>query len=79
MALCSIKLSPREITEQKKYADKYFALIQKELSYGDLVNIENVTKYTESFKYHSGLAREGYVKVEMPDFFDIEAHNLSVK
>lgn len=79
MALCNVKLSAREIIEQQKYADKYLALIQKELSYKDLVNLDNVAKYTESFKYHSGLAVDGYVKVEMPDFFDVEAHNVSVK
>jgi len=79
MALCNVKLSAREITEQQKYAAKYLALIQKELSYRDLVNLDNVAKYTESFKYHSSLAIDGYVKVEMPDFFDVESHNLAVK
>lgn len=79
MALCNVKLSAREIIEQEKYAAKYLALIQKELSYRDLVNLDNVAKYTESFKYHSGLAISGYVKVEMPDFFDADAHNMAVK
>ena len=79
MALCNVKLSAREIYEQEKCAAKYLALIQKELSYRDLVNLDNVAKYTESFKYHSGLAMEGCVKVEMPDSFDVESHNLAVR
>ena len=59
-----VKLSEKQIEEQKKSAKKYFDLINKELSYGDLVNLENVKSYTDSYKRHSELAKNGYV--EMP-------------
>jgi hypothetical protein len=78
MALCNVKLSTREINDQKNYAALYLALIQKELSYGDLVNLENVRIYTEAFKHHSILAADGYVLVEMPESFNVELHNSKV-
>jgi uncharacterized protein YnzC (UPF0291/DUF896 family) len=58
-----IKLSEKEINDQKAYAQKYLDLINKELGYGDLVSLENVSKYTQSFKYHSKLAKEGFVTI----------------
>ena len=60
------QLSAKEIQNQKNYAQKYLALINKELSYGDLINLENVKSYTESYKRHSELAVLGYV--EIPTF-----------
>jgi|JI7StandDraft_1071085.scaffolds.fasta_scaffold600910_1 hypothetical protein len=59
----AVKLTEKQIEEQKRYAAQYLALIQKELSYGDNVNIENVTRYTESYKKHSELAKSGVVHV----------------
>lgn len=62
-----VKLSEKEIADQKKYAQIYLDLINRELSYGDLVNIENVKSYTESYKRHSELARYGYVEMTVID------------
>jgi len=59
-----VKLTAEEIEEQKKYAQKYLDLINHELAYRDLVNVENVTKYTAAYKKHSEIAESGYV--EMP-------------
>lgn len=58
-----IKLSEKEIAEQKNYAAKYNALIQKELSYKDLMNLENVAKYTKAYQYHCKLAQSGQVEI----------------
>ena len=55
------KLTATEIEEQKKYAQKYLELVQKELSYGDLLNLDNVTKWTEAYKLHSQMAKNGYI------------------
>jgi len=56
--------SEKEIQDQLGYAQKYSDLIQKELSYGNLANVENMTSYSKSFQHHSQLAKQGYV--EMP-------------
>lgn len=56
-----VELSEKEIEQQLKYVQKYLALIEKELSYGDLVDVENVTKYTKAVKSHSRVAKNGYV------------------
>ncbi len=56
-----VELSKSQVKEQLGYVQKYLALIEKELGYGDLVNVENVTKYTEVVKHHSRLAKQGYV------------------
>jgi len=58
------QISEKEIQDQLGYAQKYSDLIQKELSYGNLANVENMTSYSKSFQHHSQLAQQGYV--EMP-------------
>ena len=55
------ELTQTQIAEQIKFAAKYLELINKELSYKDLINLENVTSYTESYKRHCEIARNGYV------------------
>lgn len=58
-----VKLSEKEIAEQKRFADKYLRLINKELSFGDLCNLKNIENYSKSFKYHSQLANSGVVEL----------------
>ena len=57
----TVQLSEQEISEQKQYAQKYYDLIQKELGYGDLCNLENLATYNKSYKHHSTLAKTGVV------------------
>jgi len=59
----TIKLNAKEIQDQKNYAKKYLELIQRELAFGNLVNLENVASYTKSYKYHLQLAEDGYVNI----------------
>jgi len=59
----TIKLNAKEIQDQKNYAKKCLDLIQRELAFGDLVNLENVASYTKSYKYHLQLAENGYVNI----------------
>lgn len=58
-----IKLSAKEIEEQIRFAQKYYDLIQKELSYEDLVNVENVARYTKAYQSHMKLATQGYFEI----------------
>lgn len=58
-----VKLTPKEIQEQLDYANKYKALIEREIAMEDLVNVENVTKWTKSFKKHSQLAKSGEIVI----------------
>jgi len=58
-----VNLTEKEIADQVKYANKYFDLIQKELSYGNLVNLENVNNYTKAYQIHSELAKSGCVTI----------------
>lgn len=64
MTTQKVQLSKEEINDQKKYAASYMALIQKELSYGDLVDTQKVEKYTKAYKQHLQLAESGVI--EMP-------------
>jgi len=59
----TIKLSAKEIQDQKNYAKKDLELIQRELAFGNLVNLENVASYVKSYKYHLQLAEDGYVNI----------------
>jgi len=59
-----VELNQEEINEQARLAKKCYDLIQKELGYSDLCNLENIAKYSKSFKYHSNLAKTG--TIEMP-------------
>ena len=58
-----VLLSEKEIANALKAAKRYLELINKELSYTDLVNVENVTYYTECYKDQHSLARNGYVLI----------------
>jgi hypothetical protein len=60
------KLNENQINEQKKYAAKYYDLIQKELAHKDLCNLENIKYYSESYKKHMELVYYPYV--ELPVF-----------
>jgi hypothetical protein len=59
-----VKLTEQEVAAAKKQADKYYALIQKELSMGDLVNLENVKRYTLEYKTQMCIVQNPYI--EMP-------------
>lgn len=63
MTTKTVKLSEKQIAEQKSYVAKYLNLINKELGYGDLCNLENLASYNKSFKYHSQLANSGVVEI----------------
>ena len=58
-----IQLTDKQLKEQKASAELYLALIQKELSYGDLVNLENVNYYTEAYKNHLTIFNNGYIVI----------------
>lgn len=64
MATQTIKLTDKEILEQKKFAQKYLDLLNKELSYADLLDEDNVAAYAKSYKYHSSLVTSGVVQIE---------------
>lgn len=64
MTTVIIALTSQEVAEAQKQADKYYALIQKELSMGELVNIENVARYTKEYKIQMGLVNNPFI--EMP-------------
>ena len=57
------KLSENQINEQKKFAAKYFDLIQKELAYKDLCNLNNIKYYSECYKKHMELVYYPYVSL----------------
>ncbi len=67
MNTIQIALSDREIADQKKYAEKYFALIQKELNYKDLCDLANLQHYTKSYKAHCELAKTGFITMNVPE------------
>jgi uncharacterized lipoprotein YddW (UPF0748 family) len=60
------QLNENQINEQKKFAAKYYDLIQKELSYKDLCNLTNIKYYSECYKKHMELVYNPYI--EMPVF-----------
>ena len=64
MATKIVKLSEKEIAQQRIYVSKYLKLINKELSYGDLCNLENLAIYNKSFKYHSKLTNDGVLELK---------------
>ena len=59
-------LTARDLEEQKTSASMYFDLIQKELGYKDLCNIDNLNKYTEAYKKHCELLVAGEIKIQVP-------------
>lgn len=58
-----IALTKAQVKEQIKFAAKYKALIEKELSYGDLMNLDNINIYAKAMKAHSALAQNGCVEI----------------
>ena len=70
----TIRLSEQEITEQKKYADKYYNLILKELNYGDLCNLENIAKYSQSYKHHMALFTNPYIEMPIAVYADMNKY-----
>jgi len=65
MEMILVKLTTQEVATAKVQADKYYALIQKELSMGDLVNLDNITRYTVEYKTQMALVQNPYI--EMPN------------
>lgn len=65
MEMILVKLTAQEVATAKAQADKYYALIQKELSMGDLVNVDNVNRYTVEYKTQMALVQNPYI--EMPN------------
>jgi len=63
MTQIKIALTENEIQEQHGYSEKYLGLIEKELGYGDLVNVENVTRYTECYKNAQKLIQDPFVYI----------------
>lgn len=61
--MTKINLTKAELKEQKANADFYLSLIQKELSYKDLVNTKNVDTYTKAYKHHLTLFNNGYITI----------------
>ena len=61
-----VKLTTEQINEQYKIAAGYFDLIQIELRYKDLINLEKVEKYIKAYKKHCFLIENPYI--EMPVF-----------
>ena len=61
-----VKLTDKEIQEQKNYVAKYQQLINKEIAMLDLANLENIKIYTSSLEGHLKLVK--YPFIEMPVF-----------
>lgn len=60
------KLTESQINQQLSYVRKYQDLINKEISYKDLVNLENLKCYTDALNKHMELVKNPYI--EMPCF-----------
>lgn len=61
-----VKLSDKEIAEQKKAVAFYQNLLNKEINCGDLANLENIEKWSKSIQTHLQLVK--YPFIEMPVF-----------
>lgn len=59
MKIAIYTLTAEEVKEQEQAIAKYEALIQKEISMGDLMNLENVQTYAKAIKKHSSLINNG--------------------
>jgi hypothetical protein len=61
-----VQLSEKEIEEQLKYVAMYQKLLEREIQYKDLANLENIKKYSDSIASHMKLVVNPYI--EMPIF-----------
>lgn len=61
----TVPLTAKEIQEQRAAVQLYRDLINKEIRMGNLMNLENMKSYSESFKRHSQLLEDGYVVITM--------------
>lgn len=61
-----IKLTDEEIKEQEKQANKYKELIEKELSFDDLADWDNIYSYWECYQHSINLINNPVI--EMPVF-----------
>ena len=59
-----INLTEQEINEQKIWVKKFKDLINKEISYGDLANLNKLKKYTDALQFHMNLIVNPFI--EMP-------------
>ena len=64
MKKTKVFLTASEKEEQIRAIAKYRLLIEKELNYAELCDVENVTKWTQSFKKHNEILERGYVIIE---------------
>lgn len=62
-----VELTTKQIIEQEKFAAKYLGLLQKEIKYGNLLNVDNVTAYATAYKLHLANANNGYVVIGVED------------
>lgn len=61
-----VRLSEKEIAQQLEYVAKYQKLLQKEINYKDLANLENIKSYSNSIANHMQLVINPYI--ELPIF-----------
>jgi hypothetical protein len=59
-----VKLTEKNIAEQLKYVAMYQKLLEREIQYKDLANLENIKKYSDSIASHMQLVVNPYI--EMP-------------
>lgn len=59
-----IKLTEEEIKEQLVWVKKFKDLINKEVSFGDLANLNKLKKYTDALQFHMNLVVNPFI--EMP-------------
>jgi len=59
-----IKLTQQEIEEQLIWVKKFKDLINKEISFGDLANLNKLKKYTDALQFHMNLVVNPFI--EMP-------------
>jgi hypothetical protein len=57
-------LTQDEIAEQFKAANFYKSLIEKELAFNNLCNLENIQVWAKAYKHHMELISIGFVEVE---------------
>lgn len=61
-----VRLTEKEIAQQLQYVAKYQQLLDREIQYKDLANLENIKKYSDSIASHMKLVVNPYI--EMPVF-----------
>lgn len=61
-----VRLTEKQIAEQLKYVAMYKQLLEREINYKDLANIENIKSYSKSIETHMQLVVNPYI--EMPVF-----------